>query len=361
MSDRSRKDAVSLQSVVGVDLGDRWAHGYALSVSSGEEVGRSRFRVSPRGLEREFGSRERMRIVIEVGTHSSWVARELEGMGHEVIVADARQVRLISGSPRKSDRVDAQVLARLGRVDPQLLSPIRHRSASVQRDRSLLHAREALVTCRTRLINHLRSLVKVHGCRLRGCSSPSFAREAGKQLPTELQEIAAPILETLAVLTDRIRAYDALLDQRAREVYPVTECLRQVRGVGVLTSVAYVTTLEDPSRFAKSREVGPYVGLVPRRDQSGDWDPQLGITKRGDKLLRKLLIQAAHHILGPFGEDSDLRRYGERIQSRGGKHAKKRAVVAVARKLAVLLHHLWVTGEEYEPLYASRRCEQSAA
>jgi len=152
------------------------------------------------------------------------------------------------------------------------------------------------------------------------------------------------------------------LETISKERYPETELLRQVEGVGELTALTFVLTLENPYRFAKSRSVGAYLGLVPARDQSGDSDPQRHISKEGDEMLRKLLVGSAHYILGPFGSDSDLRRHGEKIASRGAKNGKNRAVVAVARKLCVLLHRLWITAEVYEPLYnAHRRQEWEAA
>jgi transposase len=162
-------------------------------------------------------------------------------------------------------------------------------------------------------------------------------------------------LETIASLTQRIRQYDRQLETISEERYPETELLRQVEGIGPLTALTFVLTLEDPHRFERSRSVGAYLGLVPATAQSGDRDPQKRISKEGDEMLRKLLVGSAHYILGPFAkEDSDLRRHGEKIASRGAKNAKKRAVVAVARKLAVLLHSLWVSGEVYEPLYKTR-------
>ena len=139
--------------------------------------------------------------------------------------------------------------------------------------------------------------------------------------------------------------------------------MRQVKGVGPITALAYGLTLENAEHFAKSRAVGPYLGLVPKQEDSGESQPQLGISKAGDTMVRKLLVGSAHYILGPFGPDTDLRGYGLRLCERGGKNAKKRAAVAVARKLAVLLHRLWVSGEVYEPLgYASSRAiiEQAA-
>ena len=164
-----------------------------------------------------------------------------------------------------------------------------------------------------------------------------------------------PILEQIGSLTERIRDYDRKLEEISKERYPETELLRQVEGIGPLTALTFVLTVEDPYRFEKSRSVGAYLGLVPATDRSGDRDPQKRISKEGDEMLRKLLVGSAHYILGPFGSDSDLRRHGEKIASRGGKNAKKRAAVAVARKLSVLLHRLWVSGEVYDPLYNAHR------
>ena len=171
-------------------------------------------------------------------------------------------------------------------------------------------------------------------------------------------------MEQIGSLTQRIRDYERQLETISKEHYPETELLRQVEGIGPLTALTFVLTLEDPYRFEKSRSVGAYsLGLVPATDQSGDRDPrEKRISKEGDEMLRKLLVGSAHYILGPFGSDSDLRRHGEKIASRGGKNAKKRAVVAVARKLSVILHHLWISGEVYDPLYNThRRQEQEEA
>jgi transposase len=182
-----------------------------------------------------------------------------------------------------------------------------------------------------------------------------------EHLPEELVPALGPLLETIGELTGRIREYECKLEEIATEHYPQTEALRQVGGVGTLTALSFVLVLEDPSRFKKSRAVGAYLGLVPGEDQSGDSDPQQRISKEGDEMLRRLLVGSAQYILGPFAPDSDLRRHGLKIAERGGKNAKKRAVVAVARKLSVLLHHLWVAGELYEPLYNASRSGGQAA
>jgi transposase len=240
---------------VGVDLGDQWSN-YCILGLEGETLAEGQLRTTQEDIAEFFQAWNAARVVFEVGTHSPWVQEVICGCGHEVLVANPRLMEGSKRRKRKNDRIDANKLARLGRVDPKSLHPIQHRS---------------------------------------------------------------------------------------REV-------RQVKGVGPITALAYVLTLENPGRFVKSRDVGPYLGLVPKQEDSGESQPQLGISKTGDTMLRKLLVGSAHYILGPFGPDTDLRRYGLRLCERGGKNAKKRAAVAVARKLAVLLHCLWVSGEVYEPL-----------
>ncbi|MGH8574296.1 MAG: IS110 family transposase, partial [Gammaproteobacteria bacterium] len=265
----------------------------------------------------------------------------------------ARQLRLIYGSDRKSDRVDAETLARLGRLDPALLKPIHHRGAEAQADLAQLRARDALVRTRTLLINHVRGAVKAWGARLPASSAPAFATRAAAAIPAVLEPALGPLVALIAALTQEIRGMERQLERVASERYPETTRLRQPSGVGLLTALCYVLTLEDPGRFRHSRAVGPYLGLCPRRDQSGGRDAQWRITKRGDAMLRRLLVSGAQYILGPFGPDTDLRRWGLRLAARGGKNAKKRAVVAVARKLATLLHRLWVSGAVYQPLRAA--------
>lgn len=286
----------------------------------------------------------------------------LEECSHEVLVANARKVRLIYAEGRKNDKLDAQKLARLARLDPELLSPITHRSEDSQPHLALVRSRDALVGTRTKLVNHVRGAVKAFGSRRPKCSAASFHKKVAEHLPRELAPALEPMLETIASLSLRIREYDRRLETIAAELYPETRLLRPVGGVGSITALAFVLILEDPTRFAKSRDVvGAYLGLAPNTDQSGDSDPQKRISKRGNQMLRKFLVSSAHYALGPFGEDCDLRRHGEKIASRGGKNAKRRAVVAVARKLSVLLHRLWSTAEVYEPLYNAKRAGGEAA
>jgi transposase len=340
---------------VGLDLGDQWSH-FCILGFEGETLSEGQLQTREEEVAEFFHAIPPARVVMEVGTHSPWMQEMITGEGHEVVVANPRLMDGSKRRKRKNDRIDAKKLARLGRVDPQSLYPIRHRSREVRQDLVVLRAREALVAARTELINAARGLVKSMGTRLPKCSSPSFGRKVKDAIPEKVREALLPLVQLADALSDSIQSYDQKIAELGSEKYGHTKLLRQVKGVGPITALAYVLTIENPELFAKSRDVGPYVGLVPKQEDSGESQPQLGISKAGDTMLRKLLVGSAQYILGPFGPDTDLRRYGLRLCERGGKNAKKRAAVAVARKLAVLLHRLWVSGEVYEPLgYASSR------
>ena len=330
---------------VGIDIGDRFSR-YCL-VKDVEVMEEGRVRTESSALRRHFAGQPRMRIALECGTHSPWISRLLEELGHEVIVANARKIEAITGSDSKNDRYDAEQLARLADYNPKLLYGVRHRSRERQRDLTLIQARAALVRARTMLINTARGLVKSTGQRLPTCSSASFALQAKAKLPGELVESIGPLLEQAAALSAQI----ALLDQQVEGLvkkYPEIRRLRTTPGVGPLVSATYVLTLNDVQAGEHSRSAGAFLGLRPRQQQSGDYDPQCGITKSGNTYLRSQLIQSAHYVLGRFGPDSALRRWGLKLAAGGGKRAKKRAVVAVARKLAVILHSLWRTGQNYQ-------------
>jgi transposase len=344
---------------IGLDLGDRFSH-YCILNEAGEVIGEHKVPTTRKGIEEVFGGMRRSRIALETGTHSPWVSRQLEQLGHEVIVAHSRNVRLIGESSRKDDRFDARTLARLARIDPGLLSPVRHRSAQAQLHLTIIRARAGLVTARTALVNAARGLTKSYGERLRKCSTEKI-RDSAAGLSQELRDVLDPLLREIESLNERIGEYDRRIEQLAKEVYPQVALLKQVKGVGTLIAVTYLLTVDNPQRFRRSRDVGCFVGLRPGRRNSGNSQPQLHISKEGDAYLRTLLVQGAHYILGPFGEDSDLRRWGLSLAERGGRNAKKRAVVAVARKLAGLLHKLWVSGEVYEPLRNHRQIVSAVA
>lgn len=334
---------------VGVDLGDKRST-YCILGLAGETLAEGDLATTKEGFVDLFQAMTASRVVMEVGTHSAWVREVVVSCGHEVLVANPRLMDGTKRRKRKNDRIDAHKLARLGRVDPQSLYPIQHRSTEVRQDLIVLRARDALVCVRTVLINTIRGLVKSMGGRLPKCSSPSFPGKVGDSLPAEVREVLVPLVSQVKTLTESIATYDKKIEDLGSAKYGQTKLLRQVKGVGPITALAYVLTLEHPERFPKSRDVGPYLGLVPRQEDSGNKQPQLGISKAGDQMLRRLLVGSAHYVLGPFGPDTDLRRYGLRLCERGGKNAKKRAAVAVARKLAVLLHRLWISGQVYEPL-----------
>src|ERR1700730_13521009 len=334
---------------IGLARGDRTSH-YCILDETGEVILEHGLPTTPKGIHQVFSRIPRSRIALETGTHSPWVSRQLTQLGHEVIVAHARNVRLIGESSRKDDQLDARTLARLARIDPQLLGPVRHRSAQAQIHLTVIRARAGLVSARTALVNTARGLTKSYGERLRKCGSGQVNRETAKELSQELRDALDPLLGEIESLNERIAEYDQRIEQIAKEVYPEVVLLKQVKGVGTLIALAYVLTLDDAHRFRRSRDAGCFLGLRPGRRNSGMSEPQMHISKEGDAYLRTLMVQGAHYILGPFGQDSDLRRWGLKLAARGGKNAKKRAVVAVARKLAVLLHRLWVSGEVYEPL-----------
>jgi transposase len=334
---------------IGMDLGDKTSR-YCILNQQGEVVGEGSVATTKKGMLERFGGLAHCRIAMEVGTHSPWVSRLLTSLGHEAIVANARQVRLITHSTRKDDKLDARLLARLARIDPELLRPIRHRSEKAQEHLLAIRVRATLVDARTGLVNAARGFAKASGERLASCDADSLDVETMEALPAGLQQRLRPLLEQIESLTEKIKEADQKLEQIARIEYPETKLLRQISGVGVLIALTFVLTVEDSARFEKSRDVGCYVGLRPKRSESGQSQPELRITKEGDSYLRKLLVQGAHLILGRRGPDTDLKRWGLKLAARGGKNQKKRAVVAVARKLAILLHRLWVTAEEYQPL-----------
>lgn len=332
---------------IGVDLGDRKSH--ICEIDEGAQIVKeTSIPTTQDGVERYFAGRESCRVVLEAGTHSPWFSRQVKALGHEDVVSNPSKVYGKQRRTKRNDRSDARYLARQGRADIELLYPIQHRGAEAQEHLALVRARDQLVRARTKLINHVRGSVKSVGGRIRKCSAEAFAARARYEVPAELRIATEPVLDVITDLTGKIQEMDTRVERIAQK-YPEVERLRQPKGVGALTALAYVLLVEDPKRFKASRDVGPYFGLVPQLDESSDSSPQLGITKAGDELGRRLLVSAAQYILGPFGPECDLRRFGEAISARGGKNAKKRAVVAVARKLAVLLHRLWVTGADYDP------------
>jgi transposase len=339
---------------VGLDLGDRGSSWCALD-ADGEVIGRGEVVSEKQPLEHFFSRIPVGLVALEVGTHSPWVSRLLEELGHEVIVANAHRVKLISASSKKNDRRDAEFLARLARADLKLLAPIQHRGKAAQADLAAVRVRAKLVEMRTTAINTARGLAKSFGQRLPKCDADNLCKEHARELEPGIREHVERLLGVVEVLTKQIEESDQELKKISAERYQLeTERLTQVSGVGTVTGLTFVLTLDDATRFEKSRDVGCFVGLRPKSKQSGASEPEMRISKEGDGYLRTLLVQSAQYILSKRGPDTDLKRWGTQLAAKGKKNAKKRAVVAVARKLAVLLHRLWVSGERYEELRHNR-------
>jgi transposase len=345
MKKLSKTQKQRVRETIGIDLGDKVSR-YCVLDPAGEVVEEGNFRNQVSSIEAHFAGEPR-RIALEAGAQSAWISRELKRLGHEVIVANPRQLKWITASDTKNDPVDARKLAMLARADVRLLHPIEHRSAAQQAELAVIRARDAILRARTLLVNAARSLAKGCGVRLPPSITKSFGERALAGLPPELLPALKDALEQIDALSLTIQKYDQRIAEVAGQ-HPEIEPLTSVTGVGTLTALTFVLTLGNAERFAHSRDVAGYLGLRPKQRQSGARDPQLGITKSGDAYLRKLLVQCAHHILGHYGKDSALRKWGL-AKSEGGKKATLRAIVGVARKLAVLLHRLWVSGEKFKP------------
>lgn len=335
------------ERTMGIDVGDRYSH-LCLLDEDGEVVDRGRVRSTEAAFRGHFEGMPRLRIAVECGTHSPWMSRLLKQLGHQVVIANARKIPTITASESKNDRNDAEQLARFAAFDPRLLSPLEHRSLARQQDLNLIQARAVLVKARTMIVNVLRGLVKSAGGRLPACSSASFPARAAGVVPPALVAVAGPLIEQIARLNVQIGAMDQQIEKLANK-YPEIGTLRSTPGVGPLVAAAYVLTLDRPHAVPSSRSAGAFLGLRPGQSQSGESDPQRRITRTGNTYLRCLLVQSAQYVLGRFGPDSALRRWGLKLAASGGKRAKKRAIIAVARKLAVLLHSMWRSGRRFEP------------
>ena len=336
---------------IGMDLGDK-NHLAVVLDDKGKEIEIKTIRNTELSLRNFFSGYQTATVAVEAGTHSPWISRLLKEIGCTVYVGNPRKLRIIWDSYDKSDQRDAKILAMVCRVEPRLLWPIKHRDRQAYADLGVIKARDALVKNRVRLVSHIRSVTKTCGCRIPKCSTGSFSKKAPEYIPKELKDPLEPLILTVEHLTEKIKDLNRQI-RRLCQKYPETNKLLQVPGVGLVTALAFVLTIEDPHRFTKSRQLGAYLGLTPKRDQSGQCDKQLRISKAGNSYLRALLVSCGHYIIGPFGPESDLRRYGTSIIARGGRNAKKRAAVAVARKIAVLLHQLWISEKTYDPLYKS--------
>lgn len=337
------------RNVIGMDISDRDAKTY------GERPDGTKLLETTLPLDRavlEASLRPYLEldpvVVLEAGTHSNWLSDFLLGMGfRDVLVANPRDLKLISHSKKKNDRIDARKLARIGRVAPELLAAIKPRSAPARLTRSLVGTRAAAVKARTMLVNNVRGTVKAMGGRLADCDPDQFHRHANS-LDESLVPFVTPMMNLIECLTETIEYYDEIITDHVAES-PAAERLAEVPGIGPITALSFVACVDDPHRFKRNRNIGAYLGLVPGLDESGELRKQLPITKAGDPYMRELLVMTAQRFLMKNGKDCDLKRWGRDLMERGGKNGRKRAVVAVARKLAVMLLTLWKSGQDYRP------------
>lgn len=344
--------------VIGMDVSNKKSEICILD-ADGEVKSRSKVDNTIDGLElffKQFPNPSQVLVAMETGTHSPWMSSCLSQMNFKVLVGNSRKLRAIWASENKTDKRDAEMLARIARFDKKLFYPIRHRSKASQASLAVLKAREALVKSRTLLINSVRGMLKSMGISISSCSTRSFAAKVLEELPEEYLFALNDTVEMIANLSKKIDAYDAKIDKLCQKRFPETKKISAITGVGPITALAFVLIIENPDNFRKSRDMGPFLGLTPKRDQSGEVDKALGISKTGNDMLRRLLVQCAQYILGPFGPDCELRRYGENIISKGGG-SKKKAMIAVARKLSVLMHKLWLTDAAYDPFYNTHKSE----
>jgi transposase len=332
---------------IGLDLSDRCLQFCELN-AKGEIVKEGQLKLDRATLQTYLARQPKARVALETGGQSAWVKQLVEQTGHQAVVANARELQAVTGRSHRTDHHDARQLARLARVDCELLNPVQLRDAAQQADLFVIRARAVLVEARTMLINFARGITKATGRRLPASASHRFAARVRQAVPEALRPALLPLLNVLDQITKELDGYDENIEHLAAQRYPETQWLRQIPGVGTLTALTFVLTLGDPGRFAHSRDVGPFLGLVPRRRQSGEQDPHLRISKCGDRYLRKLLVQCAHVVMGRFGPDCALRRWAL-AHAQHSRTAKKRTVVAVARKLAVMLHRLWRLKEVFQP------------
>jgi len=358
---KNKHQAKQFRTIIGVDLGDK-KHHVCITDKDGNILSETTIPNRKDRLVQLAGNYPGALFAIEVGTHSPWISRLLEENECCCLVANARKLRAIYTNDRKCDKLDARMLAKLARVDPELLSPVQHGTGDHQRHRLAITMRGGLVRQRVAIINSVRFSLKSMGIRLPGGATSAFTNKCRKEIedPTMLAAID-PSLKVLDEMGLRIKQLEKQIALTAAEFHPETKLMEQIPGVGPITSLSFALAAGDPQRFEAPRDVAAYMGLVPRRDQSGGGDNQLPISKTGNREVRRLLVQCAQYILGHFGPDCDLRRQGLKLAARGGKAAKKKAIIAIARKLAVLMLVLWKTGGSYVPLRNAAPSDESKA
>lgn len=337
-----------MTNYIGIDIGDK-VNFICILNESGDILDKFEIDNNKEEMIEYFESIEKASIVIEAGSHSPWISRLLISIGHDVFTCNPRHLAAVSQNLQKSDQTDCEILARLLLTGKHLLKQVHHAKEDAMRDFLLIKSRRALVKSRTILINNSRGVVKSFGERISPrLTADAFHKHAGETLKEDTLEKIEDLIEVIGKTTEQILKYEKSIKDLIKKKYPVAELLQSINGVGPLTSLAFILTIDDPNRFEKSRNVPVYLGLVPRRDQSGDKDKQLPITKAGSKLMRSLLLNCANYILSEKGEDNQIKRFGLKISGNGKSKARKnKAKVAVARKLCVIMHQIWITNKPF--------------
>jgi transposase len=286
-----------------------------------------------------------VRVVLETGPLSTFLFHGLTERDIPVECICARHAKgVLAARVNKSDVHDAEGLAQLARTG--WFKRVHMKASATHIDRAALRIRAQLITTRVAMGNQLRGLLKLFGLRLGAARTPEKRRErliALYQQRPDLEPLFAPLVASIEVIEDQLRVSNRLLESRAAND-AVCSRLMTVPGVGPITALTFAASIEDPHRFARSEDVGAYAGLVPRRSQSGERDVRGNISKAGDPMLRRSLYEAANSMLCRVQRPFPLQQWGLRIAELKGN---KRARVAVARKLAVLLHSLWLNETEF--------------
>lgn len=328
----------------GIDLASK-ASAVCIENETGRIVAEFEMPTDEDGFRTRLGDLEPMHCVLEASPLAEWAARVLESLGHSVVVIDARKAKAVIRTKRKTDQLDARNLAKMARTG--WYTAVHRKSASARLMRTLLKARQGLVEVANAQRSRILGLLRAHGIKVTGARGDAFESrvlEAVRAREPELEVILQPLLG----LRSQARAEAEVLAQRLKELsqhVPVCRQLMSVPGVGPIVAATYVATIDDPHRFEHSDQVADYVGLVPSVYQSGETEYRGRITKEGDALLRWLLVEAANVLLTRVKRACALQNWGRRLLAKKGL-AKAR--VAVARKLSVLLHRLWVSGEEFD-------------
>lgn len=335
-----------VEAYAGLDVSDKLTH-VCVTDASGLVLWAGSCATDPEVIARTLKSRAPglARVILETGPLSAFLYHGLVERGVPAICVCARHAKgVLSARVNKSDPHDAEGLSQMARTG--WFKAIRIKDEATHMDRARLKIRDQLIDARQAMAGQLRGLLKLFGLRLGQATTPGKRRERLEALfaqKPELAPILGPLIESIEALEVQIaRSSRALV--AAAQADPVTARLMTAPGVGPITALVFKTSIEDPGRFARGEDAGAFAGLAPRRNQSGERDCKGRISKAGDPMLRSALYEAANCLLARVKRPCALRDWGQKLAQAKGP---KRARVAVARKLAILLHRLWLSQTEF--------------